>query len=353
MEAYILLCTTIILIFIFIRDKNFNKIGIPLVLICLTLFFGLRDSLAIDDASYINIFKDIKIGNPVYVEETFVLISKIAQDVLNMNYKFVFFTYAVFSFIFINLIMQKLEIKKYKFWIFILSFIAFCLTPYLNAMRQFLASAIFVYSLLLFNEKKYLKTFALMIIAGLIHNSAFILILFFPIFSDKVKFGNKMKIIIPFLAILLGNTSIIQNFVLFILQKLNLGYTNYITDASDAGLTNSGLLIYLLYVVYALQFIFRKKDSEKYDNIIEKGEMLFFVTFFATQGLGFARRISYFFMIFECFVFITLLKCTNEPKNKTNLIVLISLAIIAFMGYGMINTTSNMSFENFSLDFWS
>lgn len=352
MGAYITLCVSIIVVFIIIQGKNFKKVGIPLVLIFLALFFGLRDNLAIDDTSYMNIFKDVQLGNPVYIEQTFVIICKIVNNIFNMNYKLVFLLYAVLSFLFVYLIIKKLDIKKYEFWIFILSFIAFCFIPYLNAMRQFLASTIFIYSMLLFNEKKYLKTALLIIFAGLIHNSAYILIIFIPLFNNKMNISNKLKIAIPFLAIILGNTSIVETILTFVFQKLNISYIGYVTNASDTSLTNSGLLIYLLYFVYTIQYFFKVKSDDEYENFIEKGEMLFFVTFFITQGLGFTRRVSYFFMIFESFIFITLLRRTDNTKNKTNLIVLITIAIISFIAYGMSNSTLDMSFENFSLNFW-
>ena len=352
MGAYIYLCISIVIVFIIIRNDKFEKIGIPLVLLFLTLFFGLRDNLAIDDNSYINIFNNIRLGNPVYVEKTFVIICKITNDLFHMNYKFVFLLYAVLSFLFIYLIIRKIKLKKYEFWIFILSFIAFCFTPYLNAMRQFLACTMFIYGMFLLNEKKYIKTALIIIFAGLIHNASYILIVFIPLFIDKVNISNKFKIIIPLFAIILGYTRSIKVILTVIFQKFNISYASYITNASDTSLTNSGLLIYLLYFIYIFQFFFKQNDKEKFENLIEKGEMLFFVTFFVTQGLGFARRVSYFFMLFECFVFISLLKRAKETKNKTNLTIVITIALISFIVYGMLRSNANMSFNNFSLDFW-
>lgn len=353
MEAYIILLISIVIIFIILKGEAFNKFGIPAILICLTLFFGLRNKLAMDDVSYMEIFKNVTLNNEVYVEKSFILICKITHSLLNMNYKFVFFVYAMTSFIFVYLIIKKLEIKKSEFWIFILSFIAFCFVPYLTAMRQFLAGVVFIFALTLFKEKKYIKTIILMIIAGLIHNSAYILIIFLPIFSEKVKINDKIKAILPLVAIVLANTNIISNILIFILQKMDIVYLNYVTNVGDASLTNSGLLIYLLYIIYVIQFLFKKYEEGKYDDIIEKGEMLFFVTFFSTKNLGFAGRISYFFMLFECFLFIALLKRTEESKNKMNLIVIITILIISLNMYQMLNNTLDMSIDNFSLNFWN
>ena len=347
---YILLIIVIGIIFIFIPKEKFKKIGLPITLICFILFFGLRNNLGIDDSSYIENFNIANSMGTTYIEKSYINISRLIYN-LGMNYKAVFLFYSVLTFIFMYLIIKRLEFEKKYLFIYSMSFICFCFFPYLTVMRQFLSTMIIAYSALLLKEKRYIKALIMYMLAGYIHSSAFFMIAIMPIFLDKVKISKKIKIVLPILAIVLSNTGIIKFIFIQLAEMFSISYINYVTNTSSNNLTNSGLLVYLMFLIYLAQFLLKSKE-DSIEQYLEKGEMLFFTTFFVTSTMGFVRRLSYYFMFFECFVFITFIKKVSNLKYKNTIIIIFTILQFSFLVYGMAKgiESYDMSFSNFSFN---
>ena len=350
MEVYVLILAVIGIIFLIIPKDNFNKIGIPLILICFTLLFGLRNNLGLDDNTYMENFNLANDRGNLYIDQSYIDISRIMYK-LHMNYKSVFLLYSIFTFLFMYIIVKKIKLDKKYMFIYVFSFICFCFFPYLTVMRQFLATMIWIYSILLLKEKKFIRSICLYLVAGYIHNSAFLLIIIMPLFFNKIEISKKIKIVLPILALVMSNTGILRIILIKLAEIGNISYVNYLLVESSNNLTNSGLLVYLMFLIYLFQCILKTEENDM-DKLLEKGEMLFFTTFFITTSLGFVRRVSYYFMFFECFVFITFIKKVSNAKNRNTLIIIFLILQFAFIAYGMTNIVKkyDLSFNNFSIN---
>jgi hypothetical protein len=108
-------------------------------------------------------------------------------------------------------------------------------------IRQFAAIALFVYSLLLFSNKKYLQTSICILCAIMLHASALIYLAFYAFFilfefiCHNLSSRN-YKITALCLLILLGFTStFIRERLISILEKIDL-YTGYFNSSKDSGI---------------------------------------------------------------------------------------------------------------------
>ncbi|WP_285375896.1 EpsG family protein [Vibrio sp. B172a] len=190
------------------------KIGfvfiVPLVFI-VSYIVAFRDVYSTPDTlPYINMIEDLRNGNEVFGYEVgFIFFVNIA-NIMDSSINFIFIT------------IPTLFLLSYYFFSFKISNSVFfsCLVtialinyPFFyslngNVIRQALALSIFILSLC-FNDRKYLCLFGLLV-SSVIHNSIFILIVFYVL-----QFGFKKKYIIIFwlLATLLSYFNVLSSII--------------------------------------------------------------------------------------------------------------------------------------------
>ena len=356
MLAYIILFICIGAIFL-IPKKHFEKCGLILLMITFSIFFGIRDNLAVDDINYINIFstfsnslENINVYYP-NIEMIFKVICRII-GFLHLNYKAVFLLYSSLSFTFLGLFLKKLNLSKKELSLFIMFFLGMAFFTYMTVMRQFLAITIALYGMALFNEKKYKSSIALILISALFHNSTIIVLFILPIFIDKFKIDYRIKIAIPILIMILGETGIINNIINLIAS--NLKYDQYALDEGQKAFDGSGITHYFLLAIYIIQCILLRNNKEQKYVFLEKGQFLYFITYFATINSGFAIRVSYIFLIFLCLIFVTFIKEINIKKLKVCSMIFIYtfLTVLIVKNLYTLQDSKFMS-NNFSVDFFT
>ena len=345
----------IIVMVIFFKNKNFTKYGIPIIIMGLTLIVGLRNNLGIDDETYIDIFKMIKNGNMWGVrnaEITYILLTKLLIS-MHFNYKMLFLIYAIISHTLIYLTIKKMKLNKYYFTIFILTYIVFCFFPYLTTMRQFAAISMIFYASYLCYEGKNKKAIILTIIASLFHSSAIVCLPLVFLFSEKIHISKKAKIILPLIFFIISKS----NILLFLLMKINsifrLGYGLYLSNIKNTSLNHFGLIVGAMYIIYNLQFAIKNKEKDQLTEFFQKGQLLYYIFFIMALNAGFITRFSYYFLIYQAFLFVNIIKLVKDNKNKHIFFCITMLILVFFIIYQIYDTSiiKNMSIENFSFKF--
>lgn len=345
----------ILLLSIILKNDKFKKYGIPIIFIFTLLIVGTRNELGLDDKNYIEIFNNVKIGNmngTRNAEYSYILISQVVAK-CGFNYKMLFLVYSIMTFGTMYICIKKLDINKIEFVIFMLSYLIFCFSAFLTTMRQALAASIVFLAFIMIKEKKYKRGILLTIIAGFFHNSAWMCLPILIIFSDRIKINNKIKMLIPILCLLISKTNIVYVVIKLVNQKLHLGYDTYILNVGENNFVNSGILVLLMFIIYEFQFFI--KTSSKKDEFLYKGQLLYFSIFYITSGLGFIRRFSYYLLLFESFILVSLTRKIEKHYQKNTISIIIIVLLCALNIY-LINSSDifqNLKFENFSLNFRS
>ena len=365
MLAYIILFGCIGIIFL-LPKKYYKKCGLILLMVVFAIFFGTRNNVAVDDLNYIKIFYTFSnslenINGYPNVELIFKVICRII-GFLHMNYKAVFLLYASLSFTFLGLFLKELNLNKRDLFIFIMFFLGIAFFTYMTVMRQFLAITMALYGLALFNEKKYKRTIALILISVIFHNSTIVVLILLPLFWDKFKIDYKFKIAIPILVMILGETGIINCCIKLVAN--NLKYGQYVLDEGQKAFAGSGITHYFYLVIYIIQCILFKNNADKKYEFIERGQAIYFIAYFATINSGFAIRVSYLFLIFLCLLFITFIRAINmsqvnirklDTKKIELCTVIFTYVILTVLITKNLITLQGTNFmtNNFSVDFFN
>jgi len=260
-------------------------------------------------------------------------------SILKMPYRIVMILFygVTFSLLFIS--FKKLS-KNVSFSALIFFTFGF-FTLGLSALRQLVAISIVIFALsLLIKNKKYLLFAVLVILAGLIHKSAFVFILCIPLSFLNVKFNlsNILVITILFIIFFIISSSVFQT----IYYSLNL--TEYIPTFRD-GVGGYYFLFLLIFSVLALlnnndlmtsifKKIFKEKDEFKIIDNTNNKFLLFYllgVAFQATSIINYAApRLGTQFLCIAC-IFVP--NIISQIKYKKWRIIIGILAIICFIGF--------------------
>lgn len=357
MITYFILLIAIGSVF-FIPKKYFEKYGVFFIVFLFAILFATRNNVAIDDVSYIKIFnrfsKTLEEMTTHYpnVEIPLKLICAFL-GLLHFNYKGLFLVYALLSYLFLGLFLHKMKLTKAETFLFTITFFAMAFFTYMTTMRQFLAITIALYGLALLNEKKYGQAIAFMLIAVFYHNSTIVMLLLAPVFFNKVKINDKVKILLPLVMLILGQSGVLNQILVWVFSLFkNIKYEAYVINESTQIYHGSGLTHYLLFIVYVIQCFLNKNKEE--NAFLTKGIMLYFVLFYMTVNSGFAIRVSYLYLVFLCFLFILFLRQIEPIKNKKIafyvscfiLVILTSKTFFSLQG-------TNFMKNDFSIDYFN
>ena len=198
----------------------------------------------------------------------------------------------------------------------------------LNAVRQYMALAIFVYSIKFILEKNWKKYFIYIFIASLFHNSALMLL---PIyFLPKLKLGVKKQFLFIILTVI--SLPLISRLFYFLINFTK--YTSYLGTGYDTFDPSYSELI-MSVIVYFVSVLFYKKFSD------DKKFMLFFnlmLIYLIISILSFkiilAFRLVIYFRIFQIFILAHISsKLTNKKfKYVFNFMLLLFFASITCIG---------------------
>lgn len=326
--------------------KNISKSIIKISFILLFLMFLINISKGIDYLVYLEYFNYYGVNlitksNYYGVELIFGLLCYLFNHIgLSGNHLLIL--YYALSIYFIYKSVSLLDDFKNNYLLFVISLVLFCFSPFLTITRQFLSVSLFFYSVVLNYKGFRKKSIICFILSIAFHTSAIFCLPFYLLLSYKGDINKLLKILIPIICFILGKTDIIKRIMLNIIQIFGETYASYVVNTSSNVFEKTGLLLLFMFVLYSFQFIVsKKKNNDTHYILLEKGEMIFFSLMFLTNGLGYLRRLAYFFIIFESFIFITFFKKFNYSENKKIIYPLLLAIIYGFTMYVLIISNLN------------
>lgn len=224
--------------------RSFWRFEVIFPLILFAIIFGMRYDVGVDHLGYLEGYL-----NKEYVgknEPLFFLFAEIGWK-LNWHYVLYFcviaFTQALFFFY-----AFKNERYIYPFLVFFLFTNGEWLN-WMNVIRQALAACIWIFSLKYIEDKKFWKYLIWCVVATLIHKSAIVLIVFYPILRNGRDYFKS----IPLQLILLGSA--------FILKEVFSVVFSYIEPLINTYTNILGSDIYSGYNMEVLMESFRESDG--------------------------------------------------------------------------------------------
>lgn len=267
---------------------------------------------------YPNYYKIIEEENIALVELLFAplsaLLAKIAIYFNSPQLLFFLFGIPIYGLILVTL-------KRFSFN-YALSIIVFiCLFYYtsLSIIRQALAVAITFYGYKYVVNRSFIKYFTTILIATLVHPSAFIALAIYWI--PYIKFKTLILLIISGLFI---------SPILFYLMSQYGFYSSYVTGEKElsggklTSLLEFSILIFLLFL-----WKYQKKDINKgIINIVTTG-----MSFYLIFGSHIGGRIGFYFNIFFCLLIPNILSLTDNYKRYYISLIISFILILYFMLY--------------------
>lgn len=167
-----------------------------------------------------------------------------------------------------------------------------CFSFYTNAIRQAMAMTLGLFAYDCLNQKKYIKTVLLIIIASLFHSTAFalLLLLFHKFFPKKTKYVVAIALLLLAVSVVGGGT----NIILAIFPR----YGNYFGETSRQG---SGWLALSKGMIQAIVFYYfaykaYKSDRESYSLALANFQLVLYFTCFGFN-MNLISRVSEFFVL--------------------------------------------------------
>lgn len=354
MGIYITLFLLCIVPVIFMGHK---KKGVFFSLLVLSVFYSIRDLAGIDDLGYIRLFSLVNsIDDPeryTNIEQSFIYISKLFSY-LGFNYKGMFLFYAVMSFLFLYLALNNI-IKSNLEWSVVLStFFPFVFLTSLTLMRQFLASVIFLFAIILFTQGKKIKSHFSIVISAIFHNSSIISFPTIYIFNYKLK--NWQMALVPLIFLVLNFLGV----TIFMVNTLSiLVPSKYLVYLSAVQNNSIGFLHIVIYIVFIFNTLVLKKyinlnKSEQF-HFINMGVMLYLCIYFFTLSAGWLSRLSIIFLPFLSMIFLPYLYLKGGIKEKylyATTIITLNFLIFLYQMYTLpLNVTEFLFPYKYSLDF--
>lgn len=312
---------------------------VVVALIIYSIIFGLRYGVGMDFFGYLKFYEKFRVsGGQIALradfEGGFLFIMK-QLALRNFHYGYFFGVVA-----FLQIFLLFYSIKKDR-WIYPFLVVVFMLggswLNYANGLRQILAVCCFMVSLRFASEKKFIWHYAFIALAILMHNSAWILVVFYPILRFKEEWISNLKLQF----ILLGTSLILMQIdVIFnVLQHIDyfisvLGYKHYLGSYAIEDNWRIGLGFFLLlgmdviciYFSNNVKGFFRSRFVIYIYNLYFVGILLKYALF----GSQLIQRVNYYFyglqVVFAAYVLFYLSK-----RNKLFFYILLGLYILTFV----------------------
>lgn len=346
------------LIFLYIGIKNnkpaTKKFFITISAFILILVIGLRSlSTGTDTKVYAEAF--LRYANNV--------ITTADKNWLSVGYFFLFFIIKNFffsSYVLFNLLVGTITItflykaildnsKKPVLSLFL--FFSTCLyLQCLNQSRQILAIVLVLYSFKFVRESNFKKYFLIIFIAGLVHNSAFIMLPFYFLKNLKINYKTIILYILISVFLLVGETFIYKIIMLTPYGDVYL-MRNYMVESQVSSVIN----LFVRFMLLIFTFFFRKsamiKDPESNNYLYHMAIWTFLTQIITLRVYIFARITTYLFIFYVIFIPNLLHNITNLKNKKFYTALVIFLFVVYFfVYYHFVSVTSGYDTYNF---FWN
>ena len=316
-----------VVILAYLSQYNKSKSFFNLAFLIIFLTTAFRFNFGTDYANYHEIYNTIRQSN---------FINLISYDKLNIERGWGVLNYilkpigffgliivisAFLCYTYYSLIKKYVEPKYYWLAIFTYVFTFDIMWIQFSAIRQALAIAIFVHSVRYLNEKENTARYILLIIiAGMVHSSAYFMLPFLILKIEKIRENKKTQALIYaifFGVMFYGKTYLSQLMELssFVSGERYLGLftteTNFITT-----ITGSIAWSFLLFIILYYSK-FQQKQKKIYFYIVS----LYCLVYVFTPLVWLADRIGYYFIVFSIVVFPLIIKQEKRIFIRNSLLV--------------------------------
>jgi hypothetical protein len=202
MQTIIILNVFVIILSYFSRYKN-SKFVLQLVFFIIFLFTALRYNYGTDYTVYYKIFNFVHSFSDIFSKDP--VVSNVEKGWLFLCYLFkpvgffgmIIFVSAFICYTYYSLIKKYVNVNYY--WLAVLIYVFFfdIMLIQFSAIRQAVAISIFLFSIRYLDEKRSpVKYILLILLAGMIHASAYFMFIFVVFAFDKFRKGNYFGYII-------------------------------------------------------------------------------------------------------------------------------------------------------------
>lgn len=319
-----------ILLFIFRKSINEKKFTIPdyIILLLLILICGLRENVGTDFKLYSKIYDNI-LAFP-RIEFLFANFIKLL-NYFNLSLT-TFFT--LVSYITIALVYKTIkEQAEYPFEsLFIYISLGFYALQF-NIIRQMLALAITLYAIKFLKDKNLIKYMACILIAGLCHTTAFIMIPIYFLANLKLSKIHMYIILVVFLFL-----SFLYEPLLKLAATILPRYSDYLIQNvytfNQAGIGTyviliSNLILMIILIQNKDKLITYNSDNRKLINIVLFSLLFYFMSLNNTVMV----RPGYFMFVYVIFLLPDLYRVSRFKVNDRNTIVFAIFLVIYYVAH--------------------
>jgi len=283
--------------------KKYTKVLFVLSGLVLILIAGLRYDVGVDFHSYLELFSQIEKGYDPYTEWGFDFIVNLFLSI-GLTYQAIFLFFSTLTILFFLNYIDYFSSYKY-FSLFLFFSLPIFYFASFNQIRQFLAVAIFAYSLKYIYSKNIFKYVVLLILASTIHKTALFMLPLYFILNKKISIRLYMLYFI-------GVFSLLQ-VVDLLLSSLGISkaYLNRVIENSSVNPFSYILLFIFIFFIYTKKFL---RGKELFINMLFFATLISFIPMFSNLPVGDVMRMTSYFSIS---LLIIIPEYINYFKNKS------------------------------------
>lgn len=294
----------------------------------LIILSAFRYNVGTDFDSYANrVVNDVFDGNS-NKEILFQVIVKFSEFLGSTQWIFIITSVLFVYFIYKAIIDQSKNIWLSVFLIMFTTFYSFSL----NAIRQALATAIFLFAIKYISNKKFYRYLIWILIAAGIHKAALIYLPFYFLFKLKIQRLREIIIVMGVAVFLFGIQQYVRKLVVYLASFTQ--YSNYAGSQFDDSLIYVSLSFLLLNVLVTIFILISSWRFEFDDNL----KLLVWIQLIATVFSGISFSIPAAYRIFYLLVPVQIIMVPNlislyRSKAIRNIIALTAIIIYFSLFY--------------------
>lgn len=312
MAVYIgLLVIALGIVIVASQNHNLQKGCGEIYAILLIIVSSFRYDVGMDYQAYEVMFNHITVWQEQNVSELgFVLLCKMCT-LINGSAQMMFMICAIYTILLLYKSFRLFSPNIVASLFFFMCMGQLYLTTF-NAVRQYIAIAIFAYSIKFILEKKAIKYVLSIMLATMFHNTAIILLPLYYLLPQKVSKVVK----ISFLVLLTGSIGVITSIILNSPYAIYLEFEKYAKEVSIIDYLY--LMFGLLIMVFESKLMRLYNDRNIFFNINFLCVVLFFlnIVFSGTPIIMVTTRLNYYFIVFYAIIFVRLIKDIRLPSIR-------------------------------------
>lgn len=252
--------------------------------------------------------------------------------------------FGVIAFLQLILIFASIKKDKHVYTCLVFTYMTGCVwLAFSNGLRQELAFCFFAFALAFSDKKEWYKHYSIILMAISMHNSAYMLLLFYPILLYKKEwFANaKFQLLILILAYLVGESKLLAQYLFLFDEVLSidafsdsysvyLGYEDKLYSEVRKGL---GYYIFLLtdIILVANSTKIKEYTNNNYLTVIYNFYFIGTILRHAFIDSHLIQRVNYFFYGFQFIVAAYSLYYFNQSRSNKYFYLLLSLYVLTFV----------------------